>query len=270
LSDVLPHLSHLSQIFQKENVDLSLIQPCLKTTIDTISKYKGSAGPNLSKVDQVLSTELEAFSIEATSAQKEAFKSNIQAKYIEAIVNELRDRFPHVELLGAFSIFDPQNLPSDDELLSTYGQDKLDILSAAYGEGHDPVLDTEECASEWEGFKVMMKNNYTSMTMRQMFKHLCTNQSLQDMYPQLTMLAIIGALVPVSTAECERAFSSMNRIKTEIRNRLKTSTLDCLMRISIEGLPLAEFNFERAADIWAGMRIRRLSIGHSSSSSTSS
>jgi len=92
------------------------------------------------------------------------------------------------------------------------------------------------------------------------------------MYPhvQLTMLAIIGALVPVSTAECERAFSSMNRIKTEIRNRLKTSTLDCLMRISIKGLPLAEFNFERAADIWAGMRNRRLSIGHSSSSSTAS
>lgn len=105
LFDVLPHLSRLSRIFQKENVDLSLIQPCLKTTIDTISKHKGSAGPNLSKVDQVLSTELEAFSIEATSAQKEAFKSNIQAKYIEAIVNELRDHFPYVELLGAFSIY---------------------------------------------------------------------------------------------------------------------------------------------------------------------
>lgn len=37
LSDVLPHLNRLSQIFQKENVDLSLIKPCLKTTIDAIS-----------------------------------------------------------------------------------------------------------------------------------------------------------------------------------------------------------------------------------------
>jgi len=39
LSDVLPHLSRLSRIFQKENVDLSLIQPCLKSTIDAIKKY---------------------------------------------------------------------------------------------------------------------------------------------------------------------------------------------------------------------------------------
>ena len=78
LSDVLPHLSRLSRIFQREDVDLSLIQPCLKTTIDTINKYKDTAGPNLSKVDQVLSADLRDFTIEATSVQKEAFKFGIQ------------------------------------------------------------------------------------------------------------------------------------------------------------------------------------------------
>ena len=39
LNDILPHLSRLSCIFQKENVNLSLIQPCLKSTIDAIKKY---------------------------------------------------------------------------------------------------------------------------------------------------------------------------------------------------------------------------------------
>ncbi len=34
MSDVLPHLSRLSKIFQKENVDFSLIQPRLQSTID--------------------------------------------------------------------------------------------------------------------------------------------------------------------------------------------------------------------------------------------
>ena len=139
-----------------------------------------------------------------------------------------------------------------------------------YGKGPDPVIDTEEYSSEWDGFKMLMKNDYSSTTMQQVLKHFCTNQSLRDMYPQLTKLATIGALIPVSTAECERAFSSLNRIKTELRNRLKTSTFDFLMRISIEGPPLAEFDFERAADIWGGMRNRRLSVGHSSYSSSSS
>ena len=54
LNDILPHLSRLSCIFQKENVDLSLIQ----STIDAIKKYVDDPGPNLSKCDEVLATEL--------------------------------------------------------------------------------------------------------------------------------------------------------------------------------------------------------------------
>ena len=53
LSDILPHLGRLSCIFQKENVDLSLIQPYLKSTIDAIKKYEDDPGPNLSKLDEV-------------------------------------------------------------------------------------------------------------------------------------------------------------------------------------------------------------------------
>ena len=58
LSNILPHPSRLSQIFQKEDVDLSLIQPCLKSTIDAIEE---SNGPNLSQVDEVISVNLKDF-----------------------------------------------------------------------------------------------------------------------------------------------------------------------------------------------------------------
>ena len=75
LSDVLPHLSCLSRIFQKEDVDLSLVQPCLKTTIDAIKEYMHCPEPNLSKVD-VLVTDLKDFQIVATDSQKDAFKSS--------------------------------------------------------------------------------------------------------------------------------------------------------------------------------------------------
>ena len=74
LSDI---LGRLSRIFQKENVDLSLIQPCLKSTIDAIKKYEDDPGPNLSKLDKVLVTELTDFQIEATSQQKDSFKNQI-------------------------------------------------------------------------------------------------------------------------------------------------------------------------------------------------
>ena len=138
MSDILPHLSRLSRIFPKENVDLSLIQHCLKTTTDTINRYKDTAGPNLGKLGHVHCTELKDFNIEATNVQKEAFKLSIQCKYVEAIVKQLQDRFPHVEVLSAFSVFDPQNIPSEEDQLTTYGQDELEMLTKAYGEGPDP------------------------------------------------------------------------------------------------------------------------------------
>ncbi|CAF4893698.1 unnamed protein product, partial [Rotaria socialis] len=40
---------------------------------------------------------------------------------------------------------------------------------------------------------------------------------------------------PISTATVERDFSTMNRILTDLRNRLTTEHLEQLMRVSIEG-----------------------------------
>ena len=125
-----------------------------------------------------------------------------------------------------------------------YGQERIDHLRKAYGEGDNPDMDSAECVSEWEGLKRLFVNKFSHLNLRQMTKLLRIDASLRDMYPQLAKLASIAALVPVSTAECERSFSTMNWVKTALRNRMKTSTLDSLTRISIEGPPLPQFNFE--------------------------
>lgn len=59
----------------------------------------------------------------------------------------------------------------------------------------------------------------------------------------------------IATADCERGFSAMNRIKIVLRNRLKTNTLEQLMFISIEGLSPDKFDFGRAADKWVDCTI---------------
>ena len=224
----------------------------------------------MSKLDQVPATDLKDFNITPTDAQKQEFKSSVQVKYIQAIFAQLENRFPDVENLDAFSVFDPQKLipisDSTEDELATYGLERVEYLKSAY-EGD---VEAAECTSEWEGLKRLFINSFSHMSMRQMTNLLCTDPSLQDMYPQLSKLALIAALIPVSTADCERSFSTMNRVKTKLRNRMTTSTLDSLICISMEGPPLPQFNFERAADIWATLRNRRLQVGVSSSSSTSS
>ena len=258
LSDILPHLSRLSRIFQKQNIDFSLIQPCLHNAIECISQYKDTTGPNLSKLDTVISSsELESFNLTPTEREKDGFISSIKIPYIDGIVKQLNERFPNVICLDAFSIFDPKNVPSSNEQLIAYGQNKIDHLKAHYGEGENPDIDDDELMSEWEAVKRLLDTNFKEKSMREMINIFVTDSSLQLLYPNLSKIATISAIIPVSTAECERSFSAMKRIKSPLRNRLKTTTL---MRISIEGPSITDFNFDRAANTWQRMRNHRLRI----------
>ena len=54
-------------------------------------------------------------------------------------------------------------------------------------------------------------------------------------YPLVSRILARIAVLPASSAQVERLFSAMKRVKSAQRNRLKAKTLDHLLRISIEG-----------------------------------
>lgn len=65
--------------------------------------------------------------------------------------------------------------------------------------------------------------------------------------------------VPVTSVECERAFSLQNRIKTKLRNRLGEERIDLLMRISMGPGPSVEsFEYKAAVRQWRKQKQRRL------------
>ena len=73
-------------------------------------------------------------------------------------------------------------------------------------------------------------------------------------------LAVIALVIPMSSADCERGFSALKRIKTRLRNRLSNRILNNLLMISIEGPELKDFDFEKAADVWGAQRNRRITV----------
>ncbi len=60
----------------------------------------------------------------------------------------------------------------------------------------------------------------------------------------------ITMALPVGTATVERSFSQMKLIKTLLRSRLSDSNLEHLMKISIEGPPLTDVDFNAILDIF--------------------
>ena len=61
-----------------------------------------------------------------------------------------------------------------------------------------------------------------------MIKLIC-NPQLKDMFPNLAKPASIGLVVSMSTADCERGFCALSRIKTELWNRLSCK-VSCKLR----------------------------------------
>ena len=76
----------------------------------------------------------------------------------------------------------------------------------------------------------------------------------------MSTLAKICRVVPIQTADVERTFSQLKLIKTRVRNRMNEKTLDCLLRIAIEGPPISEFPVTETVKLWATKKHRRLSI----------
>ena len=127
--------------------------------------------------------------------------------------------------------------------MDTHGNDELNILCDLYGKGDIPDVDVEALKAEWEGFKFLMLQTYHQKSMKDVLKILVADKTISHLYPQLRKLAAISLVLPVSTAECERAFSAMKRIKTALRNQLITPNLDHLMRVSIDGPSLHDLFF---------------------------
>ncbi|XP_034059599.1 zinc finger protein 862-like [Gymnodraco acuticeps] len=74
------------------------------------------------------------------------------------------------------------------------------------------------------------------------------NDEWAELYPLLGKLSAAGLVIPVSSVNCERDFSTMNRVKTDLRNRLQGEHLAACLRISIDGPESEHFPYQKALE----------------------
>ena len=65
-------------------------------------------------------------------------------------------------------------------------------------------------------------------------------------------------IVPFTNAKVERLFSRMNRVKTDIRNRLSHQRLDVCLRVGEEGPNITGFDPDPVIDKRFTVKTRRL------------
>ena len=258
LSDILPPLANLSRAFQRKDLDYTLVKPLVVGTRATLQNLMASPGQYFASLNQFLDSDLESFNIEVPAVN--TFRATIYSKYLDVVDSHLARRFPDIELLEAFSVFDGKNWPDS---LQLFGVEHLITLADHFTPA---IINSDEIRTEWELFKNSGTTSYSlqlrTMRAQEVMTLLVENEDLAALFPNFCRVALIGLLIPTSTADCERGFSALKRIKTPLRNRLSDSITNQLLFIAIEGPPLAEFDTDAACSSWASKRNRRIKVIH--------
>ena len=70
-------------------------------------------------------SELSEFEIDVSQGKKDEFKERVQKKYVDSVIAQLKQRFPHYDQLASFCLFDPSRLPTK---IRHYGDEELKVL----------------------------------------------------------------------------------------------------------------------------------------------
>ena len=85
---------------------------------------------------------------------------------------------------------------------------------------------------------------------------------MQEIFPEVVKLLKIVLTTPMTTAEPERCFSTLKRIKTFLRSTMSTDRLSALAMVSIESKLMSaikDFN-ELVIDLFARSKVRRINL----------
>lgn len=109
--------------------------------------------------------------------------------------------------------------------------------------------------------KFFVANTFRDKSYSDLWQILLTKDPYKTDFCNVLHLVRIMLTLPISTAECERAFSAQKRIKSDIRSSLSVQRLSDLILLSSEGPDLAEFNPEKSIDKWMANSRRRIAGG---------
>lgn len=78
-------------------------------------------------------------------------------------------------------------------------------------------------------------------------------------FPNFKLLLKILKSLPTSTSDCERGFSLMKRFKTELRSRLGTKFVSCMMSVKLNTESYGmDFDSTQFVESWCSKKNRRM------------
>lgn len=166
---------------------------------------------------------------------------------VQQILDYLQQRFPLGDHIANYGLLALSNVPQSVVGRIAYGNEEVLWLVELFH------LDQEMTQMELTGLRASISTripNYRDMETNMATTLVLKDELLRKKIPELSKLLQIALSLPVSTAICERGFSTQNVIKTLQRNRLNNGSLYVLLRIVANGPPPDEIDHRMSAKAW--------------------
>ncbi len=170
----------------------------------------------------------------------------------DLIVNQLQDRFSNTEYVQAFRLIDPTFFSS---FRATFPDESLNIACTNYA-----MLSKERLKTE---LKVLYTNQiFAPLSTTVELHSFFLENNLRETFSEVFKLLQVAMTTPVSSAEAERCFSTLKRIKTWLRNAMGHSRLNALAMLTIhaELVNSLESFHDRVIDKFARLKNRRMNF----------
>lgn len=165
---------------------------------------------------------------------------------IDRISNEFDRRFTdNQNLLNSLEALDPEN----NKFLNP---EKIQNFADVYPQYFD-YINLEAQLKTAESYMQTVSTEEE----KDMQKVLAAFQELPSAYSELIKMMQIALTLPISTAENERFFSVLKRVKTYLRTTIGDDRLDSLLLMAVEQNMVKTLNLDELVDDFAKLRPRR-------------
>lgn len=220
MKDVLRELSTLSLDMQRRDMSV----PEAYAAVDNKVAYL-EALCNLDKPGKSLKKAMEQ--IESNKSFKnvpltESVPKIKRTQFFQAVVDNLKARFPDDGLVEMLKPLEPSNWPEDEDHKILYGDQEMFKLAKLLS------LPVNKTVDEFRAWKKSAKAQGETLK-----RVLCA-----------------AKIYNCSSAECERGFSAANNTVTPMRNKLRAKTLASLLFIDLNGPPAVNFKPQKYVRSW--------------------
>jgi len=188
-------------------------------------------------------------------------------KFVECLVNNLESKFSNLisndSMISNFIIFDPKLWPEEIDQHLQYGQKQLKALVNHFRlilgkKGFNPDL----CAQEWAELLIHCSHMSTIPPCNELWPRLLKEEKSLELPKFRNVLALVNIMLvlAVSSAEAERCFSLMGRVKSDWRSNLESPSLNDLIAIRLSSVSDESFDPMPAITLWweGGKKPRRM------------